>query len=373
MICGEINDELVQRITEKICLLRSQNSEPITVYINSPGGFIANAEQIRHLLTTPNQDGEVCRTITVATNQADSAAAGLLALGDYAIAYPNARIHCHGARLAGREITSQRAEDIAASLRQNDDEFALKLAQRTFERMAFHFANLKGGFDGTKAEYKKATGEDLKSDLECFAYEINSRLTLPFKKLPSEAFLKHMRLVDIQTHVFASPLGVEADEPLAKKEAVLLARLLDYEMKCNDLDKWSLSNGGIEDLALDFNAFADYLFGPHRFTIDQHLDRYGSFFLSSEQIKEYVQQCRQGEDIGRAWLREQAEPLLDPMWYFVVSLCRLLQTGEHPLTATDAYWLGMVDEVIGQKLPSFRLIAENPDPNLNLDLEPSTP
>jgi ATP-dependent Clp protease protease subunit len=117
VIAGEIDDALVESLTAPICRLRSESSDPITVYINSPGGFIQNAEQIRHLLKAPTQEGEVCRTITVATAKADSAAAGLLALGDYAIAYPNARVHCHGARLASREITSQRALDLAQSLK----------------------------------------------------------------------------------------------------------------------------------------------------------------------------------------------------------------------------------------------------------------
>ena len=53
--------------------------------------------------------------------------------------------------------------------------------------------------------------------------------------------------------------------------------------------------------------------------------------------------------------------MIEPLWYFVVALCRLLQQGENRLTAVDAYWLGLVDEVVGARLPSLRLIAENPD------------
>ena len=34
---------------------------------------------------------------------------------------------------------------------------------------------------------------------------------------------------------------------------------------------------------------------------------------------------------------------------------------ENRLTAEDGYWLGLVDEVVGARLPSLRLVVENPD------------
>jgi hypothetical protein len=45
---------------------------------------------------------------------------------------------------------------------------------------------------------------------------------------------------------------------------------------------------------------------------------------------------------------------LNPIWWFVVSLSRCLQTGEHTINPIDAYWLGLVDEIIGSDLPSLR-------------------
>jgi len=42
-----------------------------------------------------------------------------------------------------------------------------------------------------------------------------------------------------------------------------------------------------------------------------------------------------------------------------MALCHVLQQGDNHLTARDAFWLGMIDEVIGVKeLPSFRLLTE---------------
>ena len=46
------------------------------------------------------------------------------------------------------------------------------------------------------------------------------------------------------------------------------------------------------------------------------------------------------------------------MWHIVVSICRVLQSGEYPLTPEDAYWMGLVDEVVGSQLPCMRTFAE---------------
>jgi len=97
-VTGSIDQKLVDGLTPTINSLRHSSSDPITLYIDSRGGTIHCAEVIRRLITAPNQDGAHCRLITVVTGLAASAAADLLALGDYAIAYPHAHILYHGSR-----------------------------------------------------------------------------------------------------------------------------------------------------------------------------------------------------------------------------------------------------------------------------------
>jgi ATP-dependent protease ClpP protease subunit len=87
-VTGVIDQTLVDRITPIINGLRFSSFDPITLYIDSLGGTIHCAEVIRRLITASNQDGDHCRLVTVVTGSAGSAAADLLALGDYAIAYP---------------------------------------------------------------------------------------------------------------------------------------------------------------------------------------------------------------------------------------------------------------------------------------------
>jgi hypothetical protein len=47
------------------------------------------------------------------------------------------------------------------------------------------------------------------------------------------------------------------------------------------------------------------------------------------------------------------------IWFLFVFFCRQLQTGDFPMTATEAYWLGLIDEVIGLDLASPRRLVEN--------------
>jgi hypothetical protein len=43
---------------------------------------------------------------------------------------------------------------------------------------------------------------------------------------------------------------------------------------------------------------------------------------------------------------------------YAITLSHNLFVGENRLTALDAYWLGIVDEIKGKKLPCERLVTE---------------
>ena len=49
----------------------------------------------------------------------------------------------------------------------------------------------------------------------------------------------------------------------------------------------------------------------------------------------------------------------EEFWIFFVALCRRLQQDENPLTAADAFHLGLIDEVIGLASPNLRVFVEN--------------
>jgi hypothetical protein len=55
--------------------------------------------------------------------------------------------------------------------------------------------------------------------------------------------------------------------------------------------------------------------------------------------------------------RAPAIPMYE-FWYFTVVLARFLQRGENPLEESEAYWLGICDEVVGTPLIGMRAVAE---------------
>ena len=120
-ILGRIDQQQVFGLTPGILRLRAESDEPITVYIDSFGGETFFAEQIRSLLHASNQDSQVCRIITVVTNVAASAAADLLALGDYAIAYKNGFVLYHGTRQASRDALTTREGGIVSEVAKADE------------------------------------------------------------------------------------------------------------------------------------------------------------------------------------------------------------------------------------------------------------
>ena len=117
-LTGKITQETAHALSPRIKELRAASGDPITLYIDSTGGSSAVAEGIRFLIKAPDQDGRRCRIITVVIGTAASAAADLLALGDYAIAEPQADILYHGSRQAFEQLlTFEGATSVAAICR----------------------------------------------------------------------------------------------------------------------------------------------------------------------------------------------------------------------------------------------------------------
>jgi hypothetical protein len=69
---------------------------------------------------------------------------------------------------------------------------------------------------------------------------------------------------------------------------------------------------------------------------------------------------------------EVVGPILEPISAFFVALCHTLQEGENELTARDAYWLGIVDEIVGEDLPNERWFTEFKDDAKNDSQVPSS-
>lgn len=92
-INGEVNDLMAMSVTSQLRYLDAKSDDPITVFINSPGGSVTAGLAIYDCM----KHGIHCDVITVATGMAASMGAFLLAAGANGKRYatPNAEIMIH--------------------------------------------------------------------------------------------------------------------------------------------------------------------------------------------------------------------------------------------------------------------------------------
>lgn len=349
-ITGEINQAAVDRLTPEIVRFQGESKDPITVYIDSPGGSTYHARIIQRLLRNVDQDGRHCQIVTVVTGLAASAAADILAAGHYAIAYRHSIIHFHGVRTNRGEITHESAQTLAESLRQSNEGFALELAQEILNRFMLVYMQLESEFASVRAQRPDA------SDVECLAVCMTQRLG-GFSELLELAIVKHKQLHELLEHYKAELVqrGDDFARP-AEREAFLIEVLINWELARNPDHEWRFRSEGLDAIREDFVLLADYEGGQHMTNVENLINRWGAFLLSAEQ-RQHMDGLPEQERGG--YVFSQTKDRFRPVWHFLVSVCRALQQGENRLSAYEAYWLGLIDEVPGLKLATLREMLEN--------------
>jgi ATP-dependent protease ClpP protease subunit len=357
-VFGELTDELVSKLAPEILHLRSLGDAPITIFINSNGGGVRCVEYLRDLLCSGTASGKRPRIITVAIGNAGSAAATLLALGDYAITYSKASIYFHGVRYSEAvEVTMESASSMAAQLESKNRATASMLAEAGTMRLAFHYARLKDDFSKIREALKKS---DL-SEIECFARCLKKHLSARAKTIVDKAITRWRSLQEL-SNVLAQPnasgkMGVEF-------EATVLHSVIDYEVEKNKNNKWTLDEKGIYQIASDYLLLRDYDLGRHVRLVETILARFSHAFFTQEELNKFAE-ASANESIGEAAKQlviNRGHQTIKPFCYFTSMIWRGLQEDENPLSSRDAYWLGAVDEVYDSALPCLRDIAEAQDP-----------
>jgi hypothetical protein len=343
---------LVNSLTPRILKLRKESAEPITAYIDSNGGYPALAETLLSLLRAPDADGRKSPLVTVVTGTAASAAADLLACGGYVIAYPHATIHFHGTRRESQLLTMESAETTAKLLRAYNETAAMDLAANIVARSMFIYVCLEESF--SKLREKKPE----LSDVECFARSLFLKLSRVPEDLPLNALARYDEVQRLSDFIFRK-IKIAKGDPTAKIERSILKSIIDYEFRNTKKDpNWNFNEENLDRIVEDFRVIKDFHIGSHTGALEPLVKKFGRFFLSKEDTKTFKETKFPDEAAQQNWLREKAEPRLQPLWYFIVSVCRLLQEKENPLTASDAYWLGIVHEVVGSDLRCLRQVWE---------------
>lgn len=355
---GDITDALLDVVAPKILALKKESQEPITVYINSRGGHTDCADALVGLLQAENCEKKRPWIITAAIGKAKSAAADLLVFGDYAIAYPRAQIHFHGVRLSElKEVTVERASTYASIIAEENAKMAIRLANASIHRAVLRYAMQKSYFDAVR----KAHNKPVMTDIECFAFRI-------FEKLKSEkiqdviqnAYKKCEAIQAMSAHVAKKMGKTDQDKtPQAVYDVKVLKAVLDFELKHGGKKNWALDNDGLSTVIADYVLLRDFHTGEHNRSLLTMVNRFGRSFLYTEEIKEFEKMSGAPQEEREKWLWEKTAANVKLFWYFVVCIWRNLQEEENPITPSEAYWLGAVDEVVGTNLSALRKVLEN--------------
>ena len=120
-VTGQVEDNMASLIVAQLLFLESENSQDISMYINSPGGVVTAGMAIHDTMQYIKP-----RVSTVCVGQAASMGSFLLAAGEpgMRIALPNSRIMVHqpsgGARGMASDIEIQAKEILRIRSRMND-------------------------------------------------------------------------------------------------------------------------------------------------------------------------------------------------------------------------------------------------------------
>jgi ATP-dependent protease ClpP protease subunit/uncharacterized protein (UPF0332 family) len=362
-IFGEITEELVSRTSREIIRFRESGYAPITVLINSIGGDPRAIEHIYDILTVRGPFGRKPRIITVAVGEAKSAAANILALGDYAAAFPRASIHFHGLRYAqAEEVTVEYASAMASQLDLRNRETASSLARAGTVRLAFQFARLKSKFDNIRKAFNKP---DL-SDMECLVVCLEDLLSVNGKRIANKAIQRWRHLQELSRDVMAKAIG--SGKKGVEFGGLVLRNIVNYEVK--NLKKLRASEFG-EDAAFrivsNWLLLRNYDLGKHISVVKVIAKRFPDSFFTKDQIAQITAQPKDPQ--AEAMVHQVMNLAIKPFCYFASCIWEALQEDENPLSPTDAYALGVVDEVYGSRLACLRetMEAQTPQqPNLNL-------
>jgi ATP-dependent protease ClpP protease subunit len=353
-ISGVIDEAIVARLLPEIVRLQSISRDAITVYIDSPGGNIEYAQLLLDALRASDQDcSEPCRLITVALGETCSAAADILMAGDYALAYPYSRILCHGTRIWPQSaFTKAEAAGYAKYMSGQDEEFAFTLARNCINRFVFRISRISRTIESLDETEPGLFRTDNFPPIERISHGF--RKFLQTNGLVREDILRQLD-VAVKNMSDTIMLVPKYEEDIAKnashREQKIRDAILNYALEDTS------SEARFSDLETKYLLVRDF-FAPHHFEIIGTLRRrwWGDLLNSDEVQKAFIPASAQ--EVA-SQLPERITMRCISLWFFFVFFCRQLQTGDFPMTATEAYWLGLIDEVIGIDLPSPRILVEN--------------
>ncbi len=349
-VFGEFTDELGSKLLSEISAFRSQNDEAITLYINSIGGNVLVLKYINGLLDSRDLNGKFVRTVSVASGTAASAGAILLAFGDYAYAYEHSFILFHGVRTSELPEKLEDAAQVLTELDRTQRDVSRKLAQVIIWRVIYRYQKLKEKF-----KCKRQDVEDRELvELRCFVDAIGQEVSERARMLIARTYRNVEKARSLSKKIL--PKTLSTVRSASRQDAKVLIGVIKHEIA--DKKIWRIDERGANRILFDYFTIRDYNLGEHIEFMGVLMKNCGPDFLTPGERKQHQKIKSADPKKADRFLWGKALPKREPLWYYTVSLCRALFEGENRLTPEDAYWLGIIDEVIGTRLVGFRAVVE---------------
>lgn len=369
-----IDEELVNEVSRTILQMRQESGDAITFALDSPGGSVYLLKTLRGLVQSPDQDGESCELVTVVTRRAYSAAAMLLASGDYAIAMQHTELLFHDVRYgAVHDVTPSTALQAARQLKQSNDRESLELADHMFGRWMWMYLDIQDSIESLKASHPELIQgfqervqrlnmpacQHVRIDIPGMLLYIHHHLRRDNECVVDNALGKLERWgavnvlagnpVNAQTSILdglgaffrtihgeGEYLGGKANEvPLTRFLTILAASL-----------KGRSALSAVERAASELALF-DAIDNPrHWQTAMRLMLRHKHVFFQFDISNNWdaLSEKQRNEIVDESF------PVVRNLWLLCVMVARELFEGEHTLLPQEALVLGLVDEVPGSTL-----------------------
>lgn len=227
----------------------------------------------------------------------------------------------------------------------------MELARKTESRFLLKFMLVR-----SSVEQQAPVREHL-DDLNPFFTKLESHLSPRASKVLKKAQERYAKYQPLLGKLVRRKSRTRR-EPQAKIEARRIKAIVDFETSANREDRnWTFKDGGLTRLVEDFYLVSEYFESQQSERFKDWCLGIGKLSLSKADQAELDQitdvEARKAKTI------EKVQTPTEPLWMFFVALCHALQEDDNELTATDAYWLGLVDEVLGDSsLLTTRWFAE---------------
>jgi len=315
------------------------------------------------------------------TGVACSAAADLLAQGDYISAYPHSYILFHGTRTQDEELTAEVAREDQKRLLSRNRTASLKLADTVFDRLLSNYFELLSEVNTKRQEFNDELQDfaplvsDGALDVPAFVIALSERVEEPYKTGLTQCLHEACSFHSV-SGLFLESAKAKKNLPAAIRKAIS-KRHTDHE-SATDLEKqihllsaliaqriyddphWDLRIEDFSILEQYFRELSALAEGSSQDELLEQVLQHKQLLFSPEDHKFFRENTENDLDNPRVAERtgeiaSRAEQKIKPLWSLAVTLCRTLQVGDNPVHPQDAWWLGLIDEVIGTPLARRQL------------------